>query len=248
MDMDLRRNVTRLIAPMLNKSGYLLNSAGGGSYSFANGEKTRIVTFDHEKYGARVLRVHFQVFSCTHKPLISFYLKYLNSEFFPPIAFDGDKNAPYNYIRALVPQIISIVIPYMDLIETNYVTVEQKSYEELAKNPIIRADRFRTRWELPQFDVGSSPDLDRILWSMQSSIQSRKKDYYTHLQEIIDLSAFLGELMNYKNGTPKQWYWRDLPGCRFYAVKAQGFDVLSRVSLAWVAGKEIENYSLKGFF
>jgi hypothetical protein len=232
----------------MREVGYTLAPGGGGSYTFANEEVTRVITFDHGKYLPKELRVHFQMVPPGRKKSISFYLEFLNPNFFPPIKIE-QYNDDSQYMHALLEQIIRIILPYMDILEKNVVSCNEEMYQSLSMDTFSRAERFASKWKLSLEPDESHGELDAILRSMQPRIWERKIDFYKHLPDIIDLAAYLGEVLNFRQGTPRQWYWRELsPTERFFAIQATGYDVLSRVIAAWNAGQEIINYSLVGLF
>jgi len=239
--VKLKPAVSKIIAPMLEGAGYSLRVPGSGDYRFSNEGATRLIEFDHDKFAKKEVRVHFQVRSGTGNSVAMFYLNYLRPEFFPPICEEADDE----YLRRLTGQIISVVIPYMDLLERNEVRVTRDMHEELAKDTVARAQRFAKRYGLSSNYVEHGKTIDEILWSMQPDIQRRKADFYDHLQDILDLAAYVGECMNAKSGGPGGWYWREPYG---YCIEAQGYDVLGRVAEAWQAGREIRNYALCGLF
>ncbi len=239
--MKLRSAVTKIIAPMLAEAGYSLNMPGSGDYRFSNGSATRRIEFDHDKYAKKEVRVHFQVWSGTGSSVAMFYLHYLKPDFFPPISEETDED----YLRRLTGQIISIVIPYMDLLERNEIHVTRDMHEDLARDTGARARRFAKQYGLSLNYDEHGKTLDDILWSMQPDIQRRKEDFFDHFQDILDLTAYAGECMNIRGGTPGRWYWREPYG---YCIEAQGYDILRRVTEAWQAGREILNYALQGLF
>lgn len=240
--MKLSPAISKIIAPMFEEVGYSLYVLGRGDYVFQNGELTRNISFDHDKYAKKEVRVHFMAKSkFSSYGGIMFYLQYLKPDFFPPIPKQDDNE----YLRDLTAQIISIVLPYMDLLVGNQVRLTRDMYEDLSQDTEERAQRFAKKFGLsPEYNEHGQA-VDEILWSMQPDIQRRRESFYENLQDVLDLAAYAGECLNLKNGSVGQWYWDDRD-C--YCIRALGYDVLNRVVEAWAAGREIINYSLKGVF
>lgn len=234
-----------MIAPLLADVGYTLRGPASWDYTFVceNDSSRNSITFDHDKYLKSKVRVHFMMTPKSNGLSVWFYLSYLNPDFFPPIHEEDEGE----YLRRLTEQIISIVIPYMDLQAQNKIHITDDMYVELAKNTQERADRFAMKYNLSPVFETKGAKIDEIMWSLQSDIQHRSEDFYANLQEILDMAAYAGECMNLKNIVPSsgQWFWNDR-GC--YCIRAMGYDILNRVAEAWTAGKEIRNYSLKGLF
>lgn len=246
--MNLKPLITKLVTPRMREVGYLLAPGGGGSYTFTNEGTTRVITFDHEKYLPKKLRVHFQMVPPDRKNVIPFYVGFLNPNFFPPIKVEQYSDDS-QYVHALLEQMINIVLPYMDILEKNVVNCNAEMYQSLSTDTFSRAERFASKWKLSLEPDEVHGELDAILCSMQPHIWERKIDFFKHLSDIIDLAAYLGEVLNFREGTPRQWCWRELSSTeRFFAIQATGYDVLSRVISAWNAGQEITNYSLAGLF
>jgi hypothetical protein len=234
------------------EQGYILIDPGGvANYTFCNQEHTKTIAFDLDKYMKRWIRVHFQIFFPLERDMLSFNLEYLKPELFPKInvVYETQEELDATLIL-LTDKIIEIIIPFMDVIQKNAVFQTLEMHEELAKGTIERAERFAEKWDLP---LSTEPDmlhLDRVMDGLRKDVSQRKNDFYRNQGEIIDMAAYLGELMNIQENVPHQWYWRKLSDSdseRFYATKAQGFDVLSRVIAAWNLGVEVMNYSFRYF-
>lgn len=241
--MKLKPAIKSIIAPLLADAGYALRGPASRDYTFVceNDFSRNSITFDHDKYSKSEVRVHFMATPKSDGLDVWFYLSYLKPDFFPPIHEEDESE----YLRRLTGQIISIVTPYMDLQAQNRIHVTDDMYIELARNTRERADRFATKYNLSPVFETKGAKMDEIMWSLQSDIQHRSEDFYANLQEILDMAAYAGECMNTKYGMTGQWYWREPYG---YCIKAQGYNILYRVMQAWIAGKEILNYSLKGLF
>lgn len=236
--MKLKAAIASIIAPMLEHVGYRLKISGPCEYLFLNQDGTRRINFDHNKYAKREVRVHFWLRTQVQHSVTSFYLSHLRTNFFPSI----DKEDDNKYLLQLTEQIISIVIPYMDVLEQNEIVLTQNMYDELATDPVTQAKMFAEKYRLPQDFSAHGKMIEPILWAMQSGMQHRRDDFYNNLGKIINLAAYAGECMRRYNRT--QWEWNEEHSQ--YGIGR--YDILDRVAAAWTAGPEIINYGLTGVF
>ena len=93
------------------------------------------------------------------------------------------------------------------------------------------------------------PSVDREqLRDLRTAAVRRREDFQRHREEILDLAAFYGELLNDEEETPGLWGWREVePGHPEYVVGPRRYNPLRRAMLAWNFGPEVAAYSLQGY-
>lgn len=244
--MKLKPLMNKYVVPALVGAGLTEYSFENGEYYFSNQDGNRHIIFCHSSYVKNWMRVHFHAQAPTERSqrelILVAELEYLKPNFFPKIEAEDD----VGYIRKLTEQIVSIMLPYMDVIAANHIQEDEDMYRELSKDTPGRAKRFGEKYGLSVSERHLGGRMEKILESMQPDIAHRKEGFYKYYQEIIDLTAFAGEVLNHRGQCPGKWFWSSDQGdFDRYCIGALSYDILSRVISAWETGKEILNTSLE---
>ena len=240
--MKFKSTIKKLIVPKFEPLGYEFSAPGGVNYFLSNDAEKRILNFDTNRFFKDLLRIQFRESLNHNYEDIFIKFMYLRPEFFPYKLDYSSQEAFDESFVILADKIIEIIFPYCDVIRENYVYVEQDMYNELSIDTVGRAKRFAEKWNLT-FDDAGVHQLDRIIASLQTGRENRKRDFEKHKNELIDMAAFFGEARSVRYCLNGQWYWRDdCSKIPFYAPVADGYDVLSRTIAAWNMGGEVTNY------
>lgn len=233
--------------PIFEKYGFFPSVMGPKEYVFSNYDNTRAIFFDRDKFPPRKLRVCYSV-----KGETSFMLQLSN---FKPgflkmgLEYYSSEQELETFLNDMAHSTVEVVLPYLDAMEENYVFDTFEMSMALSKDTETRITRFADKWGLTKEPTRENlVSLDEILDSMKTTVHNRKEDFEKHESQIIDLSAYFGELIAKDGGKSGQWLWREISeGLERYVIEAMGYDPLSRVVHAWNFGTEVTNYSLGGF-
>lgn len=243
------KSVMQKAAPRFAEHGLALHILGPKHYVFATEDNKIAFVIDTGRYRPHDLRVQTGG-ECCH-----FDFDNLRPSFFPKVPMDLHTQTQEAFeisFLKLTDQTIEILLPYLYVMRENAVGVTRELREALAKDTVGRAHRFAEKWSLPLEDPPKEwvKGLDGILRGMQVNYRQRKEEFLAHREDVLDLTAYWGELSNIRKQTPGQWLWSQwyegqLEPC--YVPKAHEFyDILERVLAAWNHGGEIINYGLDG--
>lgn len=245
--MKYKSVLNKIMSADMEKSGFLFSALSTNNFCFQNESGTQQVLIDTEKHGPRTLRFAYQV---TGKHYFRFYLKHLNPAFCPVADQTYEtKEELEDYLTNVTRDTTRIILPYLNIMEENYVEYEESLSQHMFLNLQERICRFRKEYNFSlQYDVVQLKKLDVIMDSMRSTISDRKKDFYLHEEEFLDLSAYYGELLNVKSHTPGNWVRKGAePGQFEYVVGPTQYNPLWRTLFAWNFGPEVAQYSLQGY-
>ena len=90
--------------------------------------------------------------------------------------------------------------------------------------------------------------IDIILDGMRTDTAHRKEDFYKNKRDMVNLTAYFGELLAKSEGLPGRWIWRELhEGSPRFVIEAHSYDPLERLIAAWNFGQESFVYSIGRF-
>lgn len=245
--MNYKSIVNKIMSADMKKAGFSFSVLGTNHFYFENGDGTRQVLIDTERYGPRELRFAYQA---TGKHHFRFYLNNLDPAFCPVAKQTYEtKEELVFYLESVTRETIQIILPYLDVMEDNYVEYEEPLSQQMFLNLQERISRFQKAWGFSlQYEAAQLKKLDAIMDSMRSTISARKEDFYRHKEEFLDLSACYGELLNAKSHTPGNWVRKESnPGHFEYVVGPTRYNPLWRAMFAWNFGPEVAQYSLQGY-
>ena len=244
--MNYRSILRKIMSPDMKRAGFSFFVLSKNDFCFKNENGTRHVLIDTERYGPHKLRFAYQVFG---KHYFRFYLEDLDPMFCPVAdqTYETMEELIF-YLENLTRDTIQIILPYLDVMEENYVEYEESFSQQMGLNFQERISRFQKKWDFAlKYDEVHRMKLDAIMDSMRTTISARKQDFYRHKEEFLDLSACYGELLNVGDDTPGQWTRKEsTPGHFEYVVGPTKYNPLWRAMFAWNFGPEVALYSLQG--
>lgn len=244
--MNYRSIIRKIMSPDMKKAGFSFCVSSKNDFCFKNEDGTRNVLIDTERYGPHKLRFAYQVFG---KHYFRFYLEDLDPAFCPVAnqTYETMEELIF-YLENITWDTIRIILPYLDVMEENYVEYEESFSQQMGLNFQERIFRFQEKWGFDlKYDEAHRMKLDAIMDSMRTTISARKQDFYRHKEEFLDLSACYGELLNVGDDTPGQWARKEsTPGHFEYVVGPTKYNPLWRAMFAWNFGPEVALYSLQG--
>ena len=245
--MNYKGIICEVMLKGMGEEGFSFSTLGKNTLCFQNEDRTRQVLIDTERYGLHKLRFAYQV---TGKHIFRFYLNYLDPSFCPVAkqTYETKEELAF-YLESVMRDTTQIILPYLDVMDNNYVEYDESLSSKMSINLWERISRFRRVWDFSmRYEPAQLKKLDTIMDSMRSAISFRKEDFYRHLEELLDLSACYGELLNSESHTPRNWAKKESsPGHFEYVVGPTQYNPLWRVMYAWNFGPEIAQYSLQGY-
>ena len=245
--MRIKPLIMKVIRPALESEGFELVE-DKYEYVFSKPDKSQVISFDTEKYQPKKLRATFFV----HKPhMFLFYYSLLDPGFCPSARSTYTTQQELDvYVAQMTQAIQEIILPYMNIMAENMVEKTCSMEQKLAQNTAERGERFSKRWELNMNceDRSNLYKLEDIIRQFQTEIQYRRRDFFAHEEELIDMAAYFGGLHSLKvsDDPYANWYWRTVSETPFYA-DARGYDILDRVLAAWNCGREVINCGFRHF-
>lgn len=245
--MNYRSILKKIMSADMQRAGFSFCVLSKNDFCFKNENGTRHVLIDTERYGPHKLRFAYQA---TGKHYFQFYLRDLDPVFCPVANQTYEtKEELIFYLENLTRDTIQIILPYLDVMEENYVEYEESFSQQMGLNFQERISRFQKKWDFDlKYDEAHRMKLDAIMDSMRTTISARKQDFYRHKEEFLDLSACYGELLNIEENTPRRWVRKEsTPGHFEYVVGPTQYNPLWRAMFAWNFGPEVAQYSLQGY-
>lgn len=245
--MNYKSILSKIMAPEMEKAGFTFSILSTNNFCFQNGNQTRQVLIDTERYAHRNLRFAYQV---TGQHNFRFYLKHLDPAFCPAANQTYEsREGLTTYLECVTRDTIQIILPYLDTMEENYIEYDDSLSLQMALDIQARIKRFREKWKIDLlYDPACLKKLDVIMDTMRTTISSRKADFKRHQEDFLDLTAFYGELLNAESGTAGMWTWSEVdPGHPEYVVGPTRYNPLRRTIFAWNFGPEVAQYSLQGY-
>lgn len=121
--MNYKSIVNKIMSADMKKAGFSFSVLGTNHFYFENGDGTRQVLIDTERYGPRELRFAYQA---TGKHHFRFYLNNLDPAFCPVAKQTYEtKEELVFYLESVTRETIQIILPYLDVMEDNYVEYEE---------------------------------------------------------------------------------------------------------------------------
>lgn len=243
--MKIKTVLMERMAPVLENYGYTMEVLGRLHYAFSTKNDSRVINIDTQRLFPNMLRFYYNV---NGKNSFILNLNDFNAEFcyVSQLTYSNHEELEH-YIDEVTKATVTIINPYLDIMEENYVTRMPEMYVALAESTGHRAREFAHRWNLSMEPRQENiKKLNDIMSNMKKNISKRKEEFFLNKDELINLTAYYGELMSIEWDKPGCWEWRKIAENRiFYAVQANGYDVLGRIIWAWNFGSE--TYGLKGF-
>ena len=240
--------IKKLVAPRLQEQGFELLSYPPEYFFIREDAIERIQIFYDFSRGSPMelsISLHIKDYHC-----VLFRRRELKQNFVKPVekpivTIKGDDE---RFINELTDQVVSIILPYLEQVSLLEIRPTLDMYEALACNTLLRAERFAAKWGLPMHLEWAQGRVDQIIYDMQSDIEHRETDFYKHKEELLDLTAYVGEQWNLRSNVPSQWIWRENPYSKKqeFIISGQNYDVLNRVISAWKYGREADDKSLRG--
>lgn len=246
--MRIKPALLKKVAPALSEYGFTFKALGGSNYAFINEDSSRLIIIDTDKFLPKKIRTDFQV---NGKNQFTLPYIYFDPSFCPgSISTYSTQEELEQYLENAVHEMVTIIFPFLKAMEENYIESSYEMSVALSNETEKRARRFADAWKLSMEATNENArNLDRILNGMKTTPENRKRDFYQHENDIIDLSAYFGELFAIHRHKPGKWTWRQFSETvTSFVVEAEGYDPLNRVVQAWNFGAEVQNYSLKWFF
>ena len=245
--MNYRFSLKHFMLPALEKAGFSFSVIGKNDFCFKNKIGTRQILVDTGRFYPHALRIAYQV---TGQCYFRFMLNEIDPQFFP-VANETYRTEEdlAEYLQKVARGTVQIILPYLDIMEENYIEYDDSLSLQMAFDIQARIKRFREKWKIDLLhDPVCLKKLDTIMDTMRTTISNRKADFKRHQEEFLDLTAFYGELLNAESETAGMWTWREVdPGHPEYVVGPTRYNPLRRTILAWNFGPEVAQYSLQGY-
>lgn len=250
--MQVKAAIKRIVVPELQQHGFTISGDFGPTYGFRSKDNSMTVVLELEKFWPKKLRVFYRFRS--DEPVRE-SPPALELKYFKPTFCHAQEGLSYqtqeelnSFLILLVEDTINIVIPYMQIMQKNYVASTYAMVQKLASMPRQRAERFSERHGLPiEPKKDMLRQLDSILDSMKKDIHCRKTEFYENEDDIIDMAAYFGELICKHEEVSSLWTWRNIYGTPLFGAGKTKFDPLRRVLMAWNFGSETTNASLQSY-
>ena len=245
--MNYKSSIQKVMAPALEQAGFSFLAIGYNHFRFANGSETQEIVIDTARYGVRNLRFAYHG---TGERRFWFGLEDLDPQFCPAAGMEyRTREELIPYLRQVTEDTVRILLPYLDAMVENHVAYTDVLSREMARDIQERIKRAQAQWGLAlEYGPDQLRRLDAAMDALRTAAVRRREDFQRHREEILDLAAFYGELLNDEEETPGLWGWREVePGHPEYVVGPRRYNPLRRAMLAWNFGPEVAAYSLQGY-
>lgn len=139
--MNYRSILKKIMSADMQRAGFSFCVLSKNDFCFKNENGTRHVLIDTERYGPHKLRFAYQA---TGKHYFQFYLRYLDPVFCPVANQTYEtKEELIFYLENLTRDTIQIILPYLDVMEENYVEYEESFSQQMGLNFQERISRFQ---------------------------------------------------------------------------------------------------------
>lgn len=245
--MKIKTVLMERMAPVLENYGYTMEEMGRLHYAFSTKNDSRVINISTQRLFPNKLRFDYYV---NGKNSFMLNLDNFNAEFCyaSQLTYNNHEELE-NYIDEVTKATVTIINPYLDIMEENYVTSSFEMYKRLSENTSHRAKEFAHKWNLPmEPEHENLKKLNSIMNGMKKNISRRKEEFLENEEEIINMSAYYGELIAIRGELPGRWMWIDLSETvKSFVVETRGYDSLERTISAWNFGSEGDFYGFRMF-
>lgn len=256
--MNIKKFMKNTIAPMYQKAGYTYSY--DLEHSFSNNRGDVKITYDFLNRfaplinGIRELRLRFCVGiamkNCSPE---NFRLQdeILRDEYVLDIE---DSENVARQLQIITEHVITKLLPILESMAANEVLVEDQYYEMLSSQTVQQAEAFakQNARELAFSEENLEWSQRWLRNLLPPNSEDRQEAFQGHLSEIIQFSAFWGELIRrHKNGS---WQWVVMPyttksiyGVFYpsrYGDDLDGYNVIAQIVNFWNFASDLNSVSL----
>ena len=202
--MNYKSPIQKVMAPAMEQAGFSFLAIGYNHFRFANGSETQEIVIDTARYGVRNLRFAYHG---TGERRFWFGLEDLDPQFCPAAGMEyRTREELIPYLRQVTEDTVRILLPYLDAMVENYVAYTDVLSREMARDIQERIKRAQAQWGLAlEYGPDQLRRLDAAMDALRTAAVRRREDFQRHREEILDLAAFYGELLNDEEETPGLW-------------------------------------------
>lgn len=196
--------------PILAPCGFtLINGGPAPEHYFRNKDGTRLIFFSYDWKLLHRLRITFETRGGENDLVV--VLHELDPQFCPSSKMTYTTQVELEEcVEAAARDGVNIILPYLDVLEQNYIPNTKELEEKIKNDPQKRAARFAKKWSMKLWDKYALNRLNDILDTMRTDVSHRKEAFEKHEEEFLDLAAYYIGTACITN-PDETWDWREYP-------------------------------------